>query len=143
MSDPTGRPHIIDPRVGSTFVSARFADMRCDGGMGGCKLSVARAPQIVVSPKPWIAGLSPQPIKVMTTLHFCELHKGSVTIEALLHDKIKAGIEARAKAKWPHEYKPDFEGAFINWILVTTPEYRKFLSKLELNVQFQRGVNVL
>lgn len=147
MSDPTRR-HVNDPRVGSVWISDRYAQMRCDGGMGGCGNSVARAPRIIVPPKPFLMGVSPEPRRVWTTLHFCQPHveqqEREQLLQRLLTDQMKANVEKVAKIKWTHEYKPDFDHAYIEWVLVTTPEYRQFLSFIQLqNLQDIQGVPLL
>ena len=134
MSTPTA-PHNLRREIargsGGIYVAARFAQMRCDGRMGGCTVPPARAPRLVVPPAPW-RMFGPTPLRMMTTLHYCEMHKGECTLDMLLGDKIKADFEAVAKRKWSHEHTPDFDAAFIEWVLVTTPEYRAFLESIEV-----------
>lgn len=138
MSDPIYRhikPDQLDTRVSEHWVPARFAQMRCDGAFG-CRNSVARAPRLQVPPKPFILG-GPKNLRMMTTLHYCERHAQQtpppVTAEALLRPKLIADFERIAKLKWPHDIVPDFEAAWIEWVLVTTPEYRRFLAAIEVN----------
>lgn len=128
MSDPLYK-HLWDPRDGSQYVPARFAQMHCDHP--GCRWSVARAPRITVcsTMAPWPGH---KPLRMLTTLHYCEMHKGEITIHDLLTDKVKADFERVAKIKRPIEFKCDFDKAFLEFILVTTPEYRQFLRRLEL-----------
>lgn len=139
MSSPTGPHHLqreIDQGAGGVYVAQLYSQMRCDGDMGRCKLPPHRAPVIIVPPTPYVLLIEPR--KVFTTLHYCERHTREVTVHPadLLHDRLKALIEERCKAKWPQEYRPDFDHAFVKWVLVTTPEYRDFLLRLERN----RGV---
>lgn len=135
MSTPE-HPHTlrreIERGAGGQYVPARFAQMRCDGMMGRCPLPPIRAPRVIVSPTPFVLGQSPKPLRMMTTLHYCERHKGEITLDALLQDKVKADFERTARLKWSHEYRPDFDTAFIEWVLVTTPEYRAFLLAIEI-----------
>lgn len=95
----------------------------------GCKNEPMRAPRVVVfSVTPFELGH--RPLKMMTTLHYCELHKGELKVEDLLPKKIKRDFEAIAKKKRPLDFKCDFEHAMIEYVLVTTPEYRAFLAGL-------------
>jgi hypothetical protein len=139
MSDPQAQ-HVFDPRVGTTYVPARYAQMRCDHI--GCRLPPLRAPVLVVPLVPFtIPG--PRPIRMYNTMHFCERHKAECTVELILVPKVKADIEAHAKRRTINgEYKADFEAAHIDWILVTTPEYRAFLTQLELGLATVNGVPV-
>jgi hypothetical protein len=141
MSDPL-RQHDWDPRIGSVYVAARYAQMRCDGAMGGCAIPPERAPRIIVPPRPFDPALPPR--RVWTTLHFCRLHQAEVTAEDILRDRqIRADIERVAKLKWPHGFTADFDNARIEWLLVTTPEYREFLTKIEHGLQAPQGVRLV
>ena len=146
MSDPLLKS-TFDPRLGESWVPARFAQMRCDGGMGGCRNTVARAPRIIIPATPWALDIPPR--RVWTTLHYCELHAHSEAqngklLLAVLSDQVKAQVEAVAKAKWPHGHKPDFDRARIEWMLVTTPEYLKWLAGIEVaNRTAYSGVKLL
>lgn len=100
-----------------------------DGALTQCKNEPMRAPRVVVPSKTW---LEPGHIalKMMTTLHYCEWHKGELKLADVLNAKIKVDFERVAKAKRPLDFKCDFDAAFIEWVLVTTPEYREWMSKL-------------
>jgi hypothetical protein len=147
MSTPEHPHHLrreIERGAGGQYVPARYAQMRCDGAMGLCLLSPERAPRIVVPPRPFALAAELKPLRVWTTLHYCRRHQGECNAPELLVAKMRRDIEAVAKAKWPHEYRPDFAAAFVEWILVTTPEYRAFLEKLEIGRTHSRqGVPVL
>lgn len=137
MSDPL-RPYHHDPRVGTTLISSRQAQMRCDSNSligWPCRNSVARAPVLVVRPKPYLPFVSPAPIRVYNTWHFCERHKRQVEdqmLGELLTPATIADVEEIARRRnWPLEYRPDFDGAGVDWVLVTTPEYRRFLNRIE------------
>lgn len=135
MSTPD-RPHLLqrelDKGAGGIYVPARYSQMRCDGGMGLCTIPPARAPRLIVPPKPFVPDVILAPRRVWMTLHYCERHVGELTVEQVLGGgKIKADIEAVCKAKWSQEYRPDFDAAYIRYYLVTAPEYRDFLLKLE------------
>lgn len=114
MSDP--RPELV---------------MSCD--VPGCLRMVSRAPRLIV-PSQTPAAFGHRPMRVMTTLHYCEPHVRTQPVKAaeLLTGKLKGQIEARAKVARPDGFRPDFEAAFIEWVLVTTPEYRAFLRDLGL-----------
>jgi hypothetical protein len=146
MSTPE-HPHLLrrelERGAGGQYVPARFAQMRCDGAMARCALPPERAPRIVVPARPFLPW-GPQPLRMWTTLHYCERHKHECTVETALGDRDKAQLEQIAGRKWSQEYRPDFDMARIEWILVTTPEYRKFLEKIELGIVHSRqGVPVL
>ena len=144
MSDPTAKA-LNDPRVGNTWISDRYATMRCDGGTGGCHLAVALAPRIHIPPRP-IDENAPDALRAWTTLHYCTAHAFQLLpaversrqekrlVELLLSDRgMRGQLEAVAKRKWPHDYRPDFDHAYLKWWRVTTPEYRQYLSKLQLD----------
>lgn len=103
--------------------------MRCDHP--GCNNQVHRAPRIVVPSQTPFEPLH-RPIKVMTELHFCQPHATDKALDpqAYLTPREKANIEQIARQHRPAEFKPDFEAAVVQWVLVTTPEYRAFLQKL-------------
>lgn len=95
----------------------------------GCKIEPRRAPRLIVPSKTWTEP-DHHPLKMMTTLHYCELHKGELKVAHLLTGKVKADFEAIAKKKRPIDFKCDFDAAFIEFVLVTTPEYRDFMIRL-------------
>lgn len=122
-------------KISDHYVAQRYSQMKCDGAMGLCILPPARGLMIIVPPKPFAFEAEIEPLRIFTTLHYCERHiatEASKVFPAdLLKDRMKAQIEARAKMKWPHEYTPDFDRARLHWELVGTPEYRAFLERLE------------
>jgi hypothetical protein len=105
---------------------SQFIDIKCDHI--GCPLPPKRAPRVVV-PSKTPFELGHRPLRMMTTLHYCELHQGELKLEDLLIPKIKRDFERAAKGR-PLDFKVDFDHAAIEWVLVTTPEYREFLMKL-------------
>lgn len=106
------------------FLGLPAVAMKCDAGF--CLDEVRRAPRIIIPSKmPFEPGHDP--IRMMTTLHFCEAHRFAFNLAAYWTDKEKASVERRAKEIRPHGFKPDFEAASIELVLVTTPEYRAFL----------------
>lgn len=100
-----------------------------DSALVRCKIPPIRAPRVVV---PAVDFRDPEhkPLKMMTTLHYCELHKGELKLEDLLNEKVKVGFEETAKRKRPIGFKCDFDTAFIEWVLMTTPEYREWMLRL-------------
>ena len=60
----------------------------------GCKNSVKWAPRLFVPPR--MAASDMRPIRMMTTLHYCDLHRGELSLSDLLNGKLKARIEAHA-----------------------------------------------
>ena len=145
MADPRYRhptPDSWDYRVGSVYVPARFAQMRCE--VAGCTWQAIRTPRIVVpSRTPFEPGMG-EPLRMMTTLTFCDPHRGRCEdIEAFLAaEGVKAGFEAMAKKRRPHGWRPDFAAARLEWLLTTTPQYRKFTARLAYNraVKAEAGV---
>lgn len=104
--------------------------MSCDHA--GCLQLVRRGPRIVIpSRTPFEPGH--RPVRIMTTLHYCELHQGEFDVAAYLTGAQKARVEGTARLLRPASFRPDFERAFAETVLVTTPEYRKFLEHLGVN----------
>lgn len=99
-----------------------------------CGNTPTRAPCLVVCSKtPGEPGH--KPLKMFTSLHYCEWHKGEVELEDLLRPKIIRDFEAAARIKRPVGFVCDFDpydpatgkgGALIEYVLTTTPEYRRF-----------------
>jgi hypothetical protein len=135
MSDPVRAHHLNPAEMGpeQTYVAQRFSQMRCDGGgIVACPNSPLRAPMIIVPSKtPWAPGHTR--LRMRTTLHFCQRHHRETTLA--LADIF--GVEQRARMEWiakrqrPIDFVPDFDQATLFWELVTTPEYREFLLRLE------------
>jgi hypothetical protein len=96
---------------------------------GHCKNSVMRGPRLVV-PSRTPLEIGHWPMKRFTTLHYCELHKGELKVEDHADAALKRELEADARVERPHGFKCDFEKAGIDFVLTTTPEYRRFLEKL-------------
>lgn len=160
MSTPQRRHTLareIERGEACEYVPARFAQMRCDGAMGLCPIAPERAPRLIVPPKipnrrplpprlaARIAGLalSAGSLRLMTTLHYCRRHLSEVKIEELLTGPRKRQLEDAARARWPHKLEPDFERAWIEWLLVTTPEYLAFLGLIEVGLRRVGGVDIL
>jgi|GEM_PF-5686341 hypothetical protein len=149
MSDPQFR-HRFDPRLGSVYVAARYAQARCDHG--GCRIPPARGLFVKIPAMPWTVPM-PKPIRLRTVLHFCDLHRAEVTATDVLTPQVKAMVEeiARQLARlpephsryWRTTHRPDFEAAWIEWPLIGTPEYRQFLVDLERNHELPPGVRVI
>ena len=99
--------------------------MHCDAP--GCLRQVRRAPRIIV---PSRTPLEPghRPVRIMTTLHYCDAHAHVFDQREYLTDRRKSEIENFARHRRPLRWKPDFDAARIEAVLVTTPEYRRFLS---------------
>ena len=107
--------------------SAPAIAMRCDHP--GCLAEVRRAPRICV---PHRGGVEPgcTPIRIMTTLHYCERHRAEFQAAAYWTPALMAKVEACARAKRPALFRPDFDRAWVELVLVTTPEYRAFLADI-------------
>lgn len=149
MSDPQ-HPHLLrreqEKGAGGEYVAGRYAQMHCDSAKWlRCPLPPIRAPRLVVFPRTTL-GFEPvfiaTPIYKFTTLHYCERHKNECSAETILDSRapwgpwtIRREIEEIAKRKWAHDLKPDFDNARLEWMLTTTPEYRRFLEMLEEGMQ--------
>jgi hypothetical protein len=115
-----------------------------------CPNTPMRAPRLVVASK---TPREPEhrALKMFTTLHYCELHKGEVKAEDLLQPGIIASFEQAAKLKRPIDFKCDFDiydpatgkgGAFIEYVLITTPEYRRFEAALGAGGKMRAALGV-
>lgn len=107
-----------------------------------CKNTPMRAPRVVVPSTLGVIEPGHQPLKMFTTMHFCEMHAGKMKLEDLLVPKVQADFEAAAKLKRPLNFKPDFEAAFIEWVLVTTPEYRTFMQAMGAGGMYRQAMGV-
>ena len=100
--------------------------MVCDHTTFRCLAEVKRAPVIVI---PSVTPFEPghRPVRIPTTLHYCEFHRGDFDVQAYLSDFQKRRVELTVREIRPADFKPDFDAAFAELVLVTTPEYRRFL----------------
>ena len=128
-------------------------DMYCDHIVTlnlHCTNTPSRAPRLVVCSK---TPLRPDhlPLRMFTTLHYCEWHTGQLKTEDLLQPKIIRDFEAVAKRKRPLDFVCDFDiydpstgkgGAFIEYVLVTTPEYRRFETALGVGGKLRAALGV-
>ena len=105
--------------------------MTCDGI--GCRTAFPpeplRAPRLIV---PSRTGFAPghKPFRIMTALHYCSLHTGQFDLAAALTDALKARAEQVVRKIRPLGFKLEFDATRVEWVLVTTPEYRAFLTAL-------------
>lgn len=100
-----------------------------------CPNTPTRAPRLVVCSKT-PAEPGHKPLKMFTSLHYCELHKGELKLGDLLQPKVIRDFEEAARRKRPDGFKCDFDpyapaqgadgGAFVEYVLTSTPEYRAF-----------------
>src|SRR5215470_18150523 len=101
--------------------------MRCDGygsnGILRCGMEPTWAPMLCI---PTTDDDAP-PIEIMTTLHYCELHRDTFAPSEYLSMKEKTRIERMAGHCRPSHFKPDFDRAFTRKVRIRTPEYREFL----------------
>jgi hypothetical protein len=97
----------------------------------GCKNEPTRGPRLVVPSRTWLEP-GHRALKMMTTLHYCELHRSEVKVADLLTASIRRDFEASAKRARPLDFKCDFDAAFIEHVLITTPEYRAWMSKIDI-----------
>lgn len=109
--------------------------MTCDGGsrvLIGCLHKVVYGLRIHVPSKTQDQPGHAQ-IRVTLTLHCCEEHKGTFKLDDLLVAKIRSDVETHAKRSRPIDWKPDFEAAFLQYVDIFSPEYRKFVQAMEVH----------
>jgi hypothetical protein len=104
-----------------------------------CPNTPSRAPRLIVCSKTPFAP-DHKPIKMFTTLHYCELHKGELKAEHLLSARVVRDFEECARLKRPHGFKCDFDKAFIEFVLTGTPEYRRFEKALGLGGKYRAAI---
>lgn len=128
---PDGRPLDTNGRP----MAAKYLNLNCNGKWAGlpCRNQATRAMRLIVPP---VDAPTPEyrPLRRFTDLHCCDHHIGKigVTAEDLLRDRnMKRDFEAAAKKSRPLDFKCDFERAFLEPVLTTTPEYRQFLQRLD------------
>lgn len=116
-----------------TLPGVRFI---CDGDPA-CKIPPKRAPKIVVCNLfKGVGQIGPQyrSLTMYTAVHYCENHilalDEAKLAAALLTPEFKRGFEDAARKKRASDFVCDFETAKLEWELVTTPEYRRFLAAM-------------
>jgi hypothetical protein len=123
--------------MSTEFSLVKKIGLTCDHA--GCKNTPARAPRLIVqSMTPDEPGH--KPIRMFTPYHFCEIHRNEIEPDTLLTPRVKEAFERCARLKRPLDYKCDFEpgewrgidahGTALEFVLVTTPEYRAFMAAL-------------
>ena len=104
--------------------------MVCDAPI--CARQVKWAPRLLVPNRNADRPELP-PLRIMTTLHYCDLHRDSFDVVSYWTELVKRRCEVRARELHGSDFKPDFEQASIQLVLVTTPEYRAFLQAQGIN----------
>lgn len=121
--DTNGRP-----------MAAKFLALHCDGEWLGrkCQNQATRALRLMIPP---VTMETPEflPLRRFTDIHTCDQHIGRLGIKPpdLLNGKMKSEFEAAAKKIRPLGFKCDFEHAYFEPVLTTTPEYRQFMQRLD------------
>jgi hypothetical protein len=100
--------------------------MTCDAPC--CFRWVSHAPRIVVPPRAECPSI--RPLRIMTTLHYCDTHRDYFDVQRYLSATQKRRIERQARELFGPDWRPDFEAARVEHVLVTTPEYRAFLEHI-------------
>lgn len=116
-----------------------YETMRCDAVsrvLIGCIEPVRYGIRIHVPSRTQSAPGHAQ-VRMTTTLMSCETHKGIIKLEDILADKMKADIEAFAKKARPIDWKPDFDSAFIQYVDVYGPEYKRFIAIKEAKLKHE------
>jgi len=111
-------------RTHETELATPVVIMTCD--VAGCLRQVRRAPRIII-PSRTPAVIGHRPIRVMTTLHYCEFHARVFDAREWLTDANKRRVELAARLKRMPDFVPDFEAVRVEPVLVTTPEYLAFM----------------
>lgn len=76
-----------------------------------------------------IDGQPAPPFRAMTDQHVCEPHAPGIDASQFITATFKERAERAARLR-DAGAKLDFEGARVDPVLVTTPEYRAFLTKI-------------
>lgn len=113
--------------------------MHCDGGsrvLIGCLKPVQYGVRVHVPSKTQQAPGHAQ-VRLTLTLHACEDHKraGCFPLDTLLTDHLKAQMENFAKKARPIDFKCDFDAAFVQFVDIFSPEYKKFIAAMESQAQ--------
>lgn len=117
-------------------IARQGVSFKCDGDRA-CTIPPKRAPSIIV-PNLFrgIGQVGPQyrAIRMFTLVHYCDQHitvlDQAKLLDGLMTPSIKAGFEKAAKLKRASDFTCDFEQARLEWELVTTPDYRRFLAAM-------------
>ncbi len=112
----------------------RIDGMRCDFHAGAiiyCTHNVTRAPRLYV---PSMTQDAPghDPVRLMSVLHYCEEHVGTLKLDDYLTDQVKFMVEQVAKKTRPIDWKPNFDAAYLHYVDIFSDEYKRFLELLEI-----------
>jgi hypothetical protein len=114
-------------------LATKFITMSCNYSVLGvaCGYQATRGARLVIPP---VVFETPEfkPLRRFLDMHACDRHVDrAVDPVILLTDRTKREFEDAAKKIRPTGFRPDFEHAFIEWVLTTTPEYRQWLQRLD------------
>jgi|SRR5882672_8285870 len=105
-------------------------DMVCDAYGDGtvlkCGIAPSWAPRIIVPDRLFRFD----PIRIMTTLHYCDVHGFAFNVWDYLNDAMKARVETVARQKRGRDFACEFEHAKVERVRLNTPEYRAFLNQM-------------
>lgn len=125
--DTNGRP-----------LATKFVNLHCDFRFlygVRCQHQATRGARLIVPP---VRMETPEfvPLRRFTDLNACERHIGNIAVAPadILTPRLKRDFEDAARKIRPLGFKPDFERAYLEWVLTTTPEYRQFLQRLDDNL---------
>jgi hypothetical protein len=113
--------------------------MRCDGGsrvLIGCLQPVRWGIRIHVPSKTQHAPGHAQ-VRITLPLHVCEHHRelAALKLDDLLVEKIRRDVEDFAKKARPIDWKPDFDSAFLQYVDIFGPEYKRFVQAMETHLR--------
>lgn len=128
--DANRRGKVLERKTALTKIDG----MRCDFHAGAiivCQNNVTRAPRLYV---PSMTQDAPghDPVRLMSVLHYCEEHVGTLKLDDYLTDQVKWMVEQVAKKTRPVDWKPNFEAAYLHYVDIFSREYKRFLEILEI-----------
>jgi hypothetical protein len=120
-----GLSHHEEQRV-HELILGMICDAYGEGAALHCGQPPTWAPRVLVPDK----LLSFEPIRIMTTLHYCDSHGFAFNVWDYLNDAMKTKIEMAARQKRGPDFRCEFEHAKVERVRLNTPEYRAFLSQM-------------
>lgn len=122
----------LDGHIINSAAYQAIEGMHCDvsRSVAFCFNPVTVAPRIYVPSKTQQAP-GHDPLRMMTPLHYCELHQGALKLDEILTDKVKADFEDQARKARPLDFKCDFDSAFVHYVSIFSSEYKTWLARLD------------
>lgn len=108
------------------FILGMVCDAYGEGNALHCGVPPEWAPRIIVPDK----FHRFDPIRIMTTLHYCYAHSFCFNPWDYLNDAMKTRVEQVARQRRGPDFKCEFDMARVEHVRLNTPEYRAFLSQM-------------